>query len=65
MISKITNKFDFEEKDPEQQWKSVLFREIQVNKLNELKNKINELIDSVNTINFKLNVLMKNEEEEN
>jgi hypothetical protein len=65
MISKITSKFDFEEKNPEQQWKSVLFREIQVNKLNELKNKINELIDSVDTINSKLNVFMKSEEEEN
>lgn len=58
MISKITEVFNFEEKNPDQQWKDVLFREQEINKLNALKDKINELIDSVN-------VLMKNGKEEN
>jgi len=58
VISKITEVFNFEEKNPDQQWKDVLFREQEINKLNALKDKINELIDSVN-------VLMKNGKEEN
>lgn len=59
IIQKIEAPFEYEERNPDVQWKHLLFREQEINKLNELRDRVNEIAEALNIAMEKIHSLEK------